>query len=811
MTGLSRNVRFALRVTRRSPGFSLAVVVVLGLSIGADTALFGLLDAVFWRPLPVPHPERIVSVVSTGTDGGVSYPDYLEFRAEAPSLEGLLVFTADSVSPASPGTGEPSTSFAYGVSADYFDVLGVTTPLGRGFDSRAEASGGAAEVVLSDLFWRRRFGADPGVLGRGVTANGVPLQIVGVAPPGFTGTQRGAAPDFWVPLTAGVVRTDLESRRARGLLAVGRLRAGASTASAAAELRVVARRLAAEYPESNARATWVAVVPEREALFRQAPGLGWLNGLLLGLGALVLVIACLNLAILLAARSTFRRRELGVRAALGATRGQIAAQLLAESALLAVAGGAAGLALATVSRGALLAWLREVTGFHGLWIDTAPDPRLLVYAAGATLGTVLLFGLVPALRGAAESPEGLADEGAPVHGGAPLATPSRRLLALQVAASVLLLSCAGLLVQSVRRLARLEPGYPLDGTWVVTVPLGSLGPHAPDEEGRSARDEIVEEAAERLRRAPGVLAVGLAAGPAGQRGWPGYLPASEFQDPNARRNVVFTEVGPGFFEALGVPLLEGRDFDARDRRGAPKVAILNRLLAERLWPGQPAAGRLLRVWSGEPPLQVVGVVETANAMPISPPWPTIHLPLAQHDHDQLAIHVRAPSLPPERALALVAGVLRETDPALASHAPESLREAQGRFYAILDGVVTAFALVGGMALLLSAVGLYGLTSFVVGRRVREIGIRRTLGATGPSIYALIVGGTFRTVGLGLVAGVAASLAVGLAIERVLLRSAWEPSALIVAPCLLAATAVAAASLPALRGCRLDPMRVLREL
>ena len=801
MMNLVRDVRYALRMLKRSPGFSAVVVLVLGLSIGANTALFGLLDAVFWRPLPVPQPERIVSVLSVGTDGALSYQDYLDFRAQSPSLAGLLAFTAQVVTFAE-GHRDPTSAFAYGVTANYFGVLGVNPSLGRTFDVTAEAPGTPAEIVISDLFWRSHFGADHSVIGRNVLVNRVPLTVVGVTPPGFAGTQRGAAPDFWVPLTMGIVSSDLEARRSRGLLAVGRLRAGASVTSAAAELRVVAQRLALQYPDTNEKALWVSVLPEREAIFRAAPQLALVNGLLLTLVGLALAIACLNLAALVTARATFRRRELAMRATLGATRRQLAAQLLTESALLAALGGLAGLVVGAGLRQALWRWLEGVADFHGLWIDLSLDPRLVGFTLCATLGTVLVFGLAPALHASSDGLQRVTDD-APSPGSGPLSTPSRRLLAAQVALSVLLLSCAGLLVQSVRRFANADPGYPLDGTYVATVMMDTIDVVDPD--------GAVDRAAARLRTIPGVEAVGVADGPAGQHGWPGYLPDSEFGDPQAPRNVVFSRVGPDFFAAMRVPMREGREFDERDRKGAPKVVILNHLLAERLYPGQEATGRLLRVWGGEPPLRVVGVAETINAMPINPPWPTIHVPAAQHKHDRLTIHVSAPSIDPRQALGLIASELRKAGPPFSTIRPQTMREAQGRFFTALRGVVLALSTIGGMALLLASIGLYGLTVFVVGRRTREIGIRRALGAPWPAIYALIVGGTLHTVGIGLGLGIFVSLGAGYVAREALLGAAFDPSPLLVAPLVLAATAILAASLPALRATRVDPMVVLREL
>jgi len=331
------DVRHALRLLRRNPGFAAVAVLVLALAIGVNTAAFGLVDALLFKRLAVRAPDQLVRVAASATDGAVSYADYLDYRS-ARSLSGLAAFTADKLEYRAEGSDQTERVAAYLVSDNYFDVLGVDLALGRGFAPSADASEPPG-VVLSDAFWRTRFAADPGVLGRSVWLGGASFAVVGVAPPRFTGTMRGGAPHLFVPFTSQVPREELLARGRRGLIAIGRLAPTASVEAAQAELSVVARRLAASHPQTN-RGVLVTVGPERTALFREAPQLVYMVVVVYGTFGLLLAVACVNLAGLLTARSTFRRREIAVRAMLGASQGALAAQLLTESLVLALLGGA---------------------------------------------------------------------------------------------------------------------------------------------------------------------------------------------------------------------------------------------------------------------------------------------------------------------------------------------------------------------------------------------------------------------------------------------------------------------------------------
>jgi predicted permease len=793
------DVRYALRLLRRNPGFAVVAVLVLALAIGVNAAAFGLIDALLFKPLPVRGPDRLVRVAASATDGAVSYADYLDYRSGARSLSDLAAFTADKLEYRAEGSDQTERVAAYLVSDNYFEVLGVDVALGRGFAASAESPG----VVLSDAFWRTRFAADRGVLGRSVWLNGVSFTVVGVAPTRFTGTLRGGAPHLFVPFTSQVPREDLLERGRRGLIAVGRLAPTASVQAAQAELSLVARRLAASHPQTN-RGVVVTVGPERTALFREAPPLVYVVVVVYGMFGLLLAVACVNLAGLLTARSTFRRREIAVRAMLGASPRALVAQLLTESLVLALLGGAGGLLVGVTARNLLWSRLQtaisEHLGFEALWIDTQVDLRVALFTVAITVGSTVLFGLAPALHASKQDLYGRAKDDPSSPPPAHLAR-LRRLVAGQVMLSALLLACAGLLLQTVRNATSADMGYPLDRVYVADLHLSGA------EKGQA--QAAFERVLSRVRELPGVEAAALGGG-----GWPGYLPQSATPG-RPRQNYVIAMVGPAFFEALRIPILSGREFDGRDTSESAPVAILNQRLAEALWPGQDPVGRKLAVWEDGPAVTVVGLAKTVRSFPlgfppVGRPFFQIYVPLAQHDLTKATLHMRTAHGQEEALRRRLPEELRGLHLGLSSGRVRSLADAVGSLLAVPRAVVTALGSLGAVGLFLAAVGLYGVTAYVAGRRARECAIRRVVGASQLSILRLLVGGAMRTVLIGLGAGVGLSLAVGWLLKDVLLGAAFDPRALVLAPLVLVATAFLAVALPVFRAASVDPMIVLRE-
>jgi len=789
--------RFALRLLRRNPGFAAVAILVLALGIGVNTASFGFVDALLFKPLPVRSPDQLVRVAGPTTDGGVSYADYLDYCSGISSLSGLTAFTADQMEYRVEGSDQSERVAAYLVLDNYFEVLGVDLALGRGFAASADAAGSPG-VVLSDAFWRARFAADRGVLGRSLWLNRASFTVVGVAPPRFTGTLRGGAPHLFVPFTTQVPRQELLARERRSLIAVGRLAPTASVQAAQAELSMVARRLAASHPQTN-RGVFVNVGPERTALFREAPPLVYMVVVVYGMFGLLLAVACVNLAGLLTARSTFRRREIAVRAMLGASRRALVAQLLAESLVLALLGGAGGLLVGVTARNLL--WNRlqtaisEHLGLEALWIDTQVDLRVALFTVAITVGSTLLFGLVPALHASKQDLYGRAKDDPssppPTH-----LARLRRLVAGQVMLSALLLACAGLLMQTVRNATSADMGHPLDRVYVVDLHISGA------QKGQA--QPAFERVLSRIRELPGVEAAAVGGG-----GWPGYLPQSVTPG-RPRQNYVIAMVGPAYFETLRIPILSGREFDGRDARESAPVMILNQRLAEALWPGEDPVGRQLVVWNDGPAVTVVGLAKTVRTLPIGPPFFQIYVPLAQHDVTKATLQVRAAHGREEVLRRRLSEELRGLHLGLSSGRVRSLAAAVGSVLAVPRAVVTALGSLGAVALFLAAVGLYGVTAYVARRRARECAIRRVVGASRLSILRLLVGSAMRTVLTGLGAGVALSLAIGWLMKGALLGAAFDPFALVVAPIALAATAFLGVALSVFRAASLDPMIVLRD-
>ena len=791
------DLRHALRVLRLNPGFAATSTLVLSLGIGANTAFFGLVDALLFKPLPVRAPEQLVRVATSGTDGAMSYAEYLDYRSSTRTLAGLLAFTANTVEYLAGGSRDSESIAAYLVTDDYFEVLGVQAALGRYLPARPEA-GEPPAVVLSDAFWRTHLAADPRIVGRTLWLNRVSFVVSGVAPPTFTGTLRGGSPQVYLPFRSQVPAEELLARGRRDLIAIGRLQPQASVEAARAELLVVAQQMAARQGPTSV-ASHLAVVPENEALFLDAPPLRHTVRAFFAMLGLVLFVACANLAGLLTARATFRRREIAMRATLGASRRVLVSQLVTESLVLACLGGAGGLLMGVVARNGLWMWLQSAIvdqlGMQALWIDTGLDARVALFTLAIALGSTLLFGLAPAWHASTPQLYGRAQDDPTAPTPAHVAR-LRLLVTSQVTLSVVLLWCAVLLVQAVRHATSADLGHPLDRVLVASLNLSAA------EKGKAKPG--FERALDRARALPGVEEAALGGG-----GWPGYLPQS-MTPGRPRQNYVFTTIGPRFLQTLRIPLVSGREFDARDVQGSTRVAILNERLAEALWPGQAAVGRKLALSNDEPPLIVVGVAHTVRTMPIGPPFFQIYAPLSQHDVGSTALHIRAAPGREEALQRQLPGELRALNLGLPSIRVRSLAAATSSIMALPRAAVTALATLGVVALILAAVGLYGITAYVAGRRARECGIRRVLGASRLSVLRLLIAGSMRAVGAGLGLGILLSLAAGVLMKAAFPGAAFDPLALLVAPLLLAATAIGAVCFPALRTISVEPVVVLRE-
>jgi predicted permease len=800
----------AARSWRRSPALAMAAVVTLAVALGANVALFSLANAILFRPLPgIAHANRLVNVHRRAADGatflGLSHPDYRDLRERTRALDGLAAFNGRGAS-LREGAATAELVGIQLVSGNFFDVLGVRAQHGRLLDEGDDAVPGASAVaVISDALWRSRFGGDPLVVGRTVRLNGFPFTVIGVGPRGFQGHFVGFPFEVWAPLAMAAQVAPGEDLAARGhdwLELVGRLAPGRSVAEAQADLSAAIASLAREHPARHQGAA--ADVRRMSGVDDSLRGavVSFLAALQAA-GALVLVIACVNLAGVLLARAAGRARDVALRLALGATRGALVRQLLAEALLLFLVGGAAGVGLAAWTADLLHAFQ---PGFVvPLRLDLGLDGRVLSFAASLTLVAGVVFGLVPALQASRLDVLPALRDGRGSAGGS-RARVRRALVVGQVALSMALLVAAGLFVRTLQRARAVDPGFDPEGVSTARLDLTLL-----------ARDEahgrvFYQRLLERLRGLPGARTASLAT----------WIPlrtlappttavhaAAEPALPDAGLNVPVSTVSPAYFETLRIPLLSGRGFAEDDRPSSRPVAVVSQALARRLWPGGGAIGRRLRTDGVD--REVVGVARDVKMRRLAEEAsPHLYLPLAQRFTPRVRVLLRS-----DADLALAAADVRREIAALEKDLPVmeamTLREAVAFALFPQRMAGTIASALGAVGLALAATGLYGLVAWSASRRTREMGVRLALGATGADVTRLVLGQGLRLALAGVALGAlgAAALAQGL---RGLLPgvSPADPVTFAAIALLMTAVALLASYVPARRAAGVDPMAALRH-
>lgn len=802
----TRHFRHALRQLRRNPGYTTAVVVTLALGIGAVTAVFSVVNGVLLRPLPYPEPDRLVRVYSTGEHGHLwtsSPPDFTDWRAQARSFEVMAAGHATILTLT--GEGEAERLQGARVTPGFFEVYGVSPRLGRGFVSDEERPGSDDVVVLGHGVWLGRFGGDASVLGRTIRLNGSPYRVVGVMPPGF---DAPGGSSLWIPRSFSA--EDLTTQRgAHYLNVVGRLAPDASVSAADAEMRAIAARLEAEHPDTNTG--WGATVQEmRETVVGDVrPALL----VLFGAVGLVLLVACANAAGLSLTRAAGRQRELAVRAALGAGRGRLAGTLLGESLVLAVLGGLGGLLLAHLGTELLLALRPEDLPRID---EVRVDPAVLAFAAGASLLTGIGFGILPALQASDRDLHGRLKEGDRALGGRSSPRLRSLLVAGEIGLCVLLLAGAALLGRSLLKLQAVDPGFRIENVLTLNVSLPDAR-YGPDESREFVRG-LLEEA----RALPGVEAAGVIFG-LPLTGF-GYSISVErldggpaYERPGEEKSVQVRVVSPEYFQTLGIPVLRGRGFDRGDREGAPPVAVLSEGAATLLWPDEDALGRTLELGTrlgvaehragGE----VVGIVrDVRHDGPHRPAPPQVYVAHAQFPVDFLSLAVRTGGEPAALA-GPIRRLVRGVDPDLALSEARTMEQwlgeslARSRFFALLLGL---FAVI---ALLLAAVGIYGLVAYGVRRRTRELGVRMALGAASADVLRLVVRQAAAVAGAGVALGLVGAFLLTRTLRGLLFQlSPTDPATLATVTVVLIGVAMAAAWIPARRATRVDPLLALRQ-
>jgi putative ABC transport system permease protein len=819
MRALLQDIRYGIRMLLKTPLLTVIVAVTLALGIGANALIFSFVNGFLLRPMPVPHPEQI-AVLAASQKGdssflySFSYPEFVDFRKQAHSLADLAGYIL--AQPGLSADGRVDQVLASFVTGNYFSVLGVKPALGRLIlGSEENQPGEQPVVVLGHSYWQKRFGGDAGVIGKQVRVNGNQATIIGVVPKQFLGAISVIEMDMYMPWSnaASIEQTTSNpatDRSARVVRVLGRLKPGVSFSQAQASVNVIESRLAKQYPATDGNIT-VRVYRERWA--RPAPLANNLVAVIasffLILGALLLLLACMNVANVLLARATVRQHEMGLRAALGAGRGRLIRQMLTETVLLGILGGVLGVILAE--------WAspRDAFGLAStslpVRIDYSFDWHVFAYSFAAALFTGIFVGLWPAFRASRADLNSILQEG----GRSDSAGTGRHrlrsaLVVAQVAGSLLLLVVAGLFVRSLRHAETLYLGFDPDHVLSLTVDPHEIG----YDEARST--EFYRQLEARARALPGVQAVSFAFGaPMAGSVETGTVTFEGQTVPSGRQPpaLFFNSIGPTFFETMRVPLLRGRAFTESDNPTAPPVVIVNQTMADKYWLHQDPLGKRFSLKTATGPaktLQVVGVVTNGKYLFVAEdPTPFFYVPLAQNYTSVRALQVRS-SVPPEGLLGPVQAEIHRLAPDLPVIDPKTMKQAVGDDlleYRLGAGVAAAM---GGIGLILAVIGIYGIVSFSVAQRTREIGIRMALGGSARQVVRLILRQGVGMVIIGLGVGVLAALGTTRMMTGLLVGvSPSDPLTYATVALLLAAVALLACWIPARRATRVDPGTALR--
>jgi putative ABC transport system permease protein len=836
MKNVLRDVRFGLRMFRKNAWFTAAAVTVLALGIGANTSIFTLVDAFLLKPLVIRNPSEIVGCYSrnvrSGDYRGFSYSDYAALREDHAAFSSLAAHNMAMV-----GLAEGDTTrraFADIVSSNYFDTFGVPLFRGRGFTAQEERPGAAIPVVIVSYPYWKSHGADAQLLGAKLRTNSRDYTVIGVAPEGFTGTTALISSEFYFPLGVyDLVQNDFDEgrrqlalRSTHDLLLIGRLKHGITEKSADALLATTASQLASAYPVDDKDQTFLVRPMGRLGISTNPTddsGILVPAALLLGVAGVVLLIASLNVANMMLARGTTRAKEIAVRLALGGSRWDIVRQLLIEGFVLALAGGAAGLAVAYWGTEALVKSMAHLAPIE-LAFSGRPDVTVLLATVGFCLLSTIIFALGPAwnlskwnlLAGLKTG-----DRAEISTGGGRGISSRRNLLVLgQIALSLMLLTAAGLFIESSMRSAGVRPGFRIQGEAVAEVDASLAGYN--EARGR----EIYRATIERLRTVPGVEDVSLAATlPFGMISLGKTVqPAGDTARTSGRRaDCQYNIVSADYFRTMGIPLLRGRAFTTQDAAKTTRpVAILDESAAKKLWPAGDAVGKDVRIASSASDdhaviAEVVGVVANMQEHVFEPQWPPhIFVPFSQAYQSDVNFELKTTALDAaSQALLLqsVRGAIREVDPQLPVLSLKTMRmhmDSSFDLWVVRTGA-RMFMIFGGVALLLAAIGLYGVRAYAVAMRTREIGIRMALGARASDALRLILGEGMALLAIGAAAGLVLSAVIGKLLAGLLYGvKGFDPVVLLAAPCVLAIVSLVACYVPARRAARLDPMAALRD-
>jgi putative ABC transport system permease protein len=804
---LLQDLRLTLRGLARTPGFTAVVLLTLALGIGANAAIFSVVNGVLLRPLPFPNPDGLVDFRHQSPYWTVSEPEFKDYRRDMRSLERLAAWTGYDANLA--GDQDPVRITGARVSDGFFTVLGIDPLMGRTFAPEEEkpAQVPSPVIVISEGVWRSWFGSDPKILTREVRLNGIPRRVIGVMPGRFGYPEAGTG--VWLPLRLNY--DSLWTRNNHYLLMVGRLRPGATAVQATLEANLLTRRWLKDFPETYfPDKPFVAEVqPLMERLLNNSrPYLVTL----LGAVAFVLLIACANVANLLLIRGEARRRELSIRTALGASGRRLVSQQLTESGVLALVGGGLGL---LVAWGGVRILLRIAPASLPRLEHVRLDAPVLLFTLVVSLGTGLLFGLLPALRAARGDAAGALRDGtrsASSRGGA----RARRALVMgEVALAVVMLSGAGLLVRTLRGLQAIDIGF--DASRILTARL-NLPPL--DYQVDAKAIAVIQQIEERARALPGVVSAGIMGWTpvvGGGGTWSIVIDGREVKEIAAAPSADPLQVTPGYFPTLGVRIIKGRAFTEQDREDAPPVAIINEAMAKQLWPGQDPVGHTLRMFNPQSPwATIVGVARDIRSRGVEGTVPpTMFFPYAQSGKSayflprQFTVAVKTTGNPEAMGTAL-RRLVRELDRGAPVSEVRSMESVMGTALSSRRFTTLLLGWFAGLALLLAGIGIYGVIAYGVSQRTYEIGLRQALGANRGSVLALILAEGFKLTGVGLAVGLVATVATGRLIGALLVNvKATDPVTLVAVAVLLTGVAGLASWVPARRAMAVSPTEALR--
>jgi len=812
-----KDLRYALRMLTKTPAVTCVAIVTLALGIGANTAIFSGVRAFVLREIPAPEASRLVRPIEIGEDGRtadeISYPDFVDYRNQSTSFTGLS--GEDMLQIAIDTQDQNDVIWGQAVSGNYFDILQIKPFMGRSFLAEEDGAPGAHPVVvLGHSLWERRLGSDPNIVGKKLRLNNRPYEVIGVAPKFFKGTKFGLSMDFWVPIAMDEelrgVTGWLNSRDSHWMNVIGRLKPGISLAQATAEMNAISSRLNQIYPNERASSTQARVMTEPDGRWGEA-NVVFKSGsaVAMAIVGLVLLIACANVANLLLARAAARRKEIGIRIALGASRSRLIRQLLTESLLLSLVGGGLGLLLAYwITR--LMEGFIPIIQYNIVENFFALDSQALVFTFIVAVACGLVFGLAPAWNSSNPDIVPVLKGASGIQKGKTRRLTLRNGLVVgQVALSLVVLVCGGLFIKSFRRAQQIDPGFETRNALLVT-----LNPQLVGYDDDRARN-FYEQAVARVSNIPGISGAGVARliplGDSSNSNGPVLKEGEQLPRGSAGRSVLTNVVSPGYFNALRIDFVDGRNFDERDRMNAQKVVVINQYMAQQLWSGESAVGK--RIFIGPEShegIEVVGVVKTGKYRNLAEdPRLAMYFPVTQRRPGIMTLVARTNGDPRN-----FVGAIRHEMETLDRTVPlSSVRTMSEHMTWPLWAPNMAASLslgFGLVALLLSSVGLYSVMAYVVSQRTKEVGIRMALGASRKDVLQMITSQGMRLALIGAVIGLALSLALAKVVSSLLIGvSGYDLTTFVVVFGLLGVVAFVASLLPARRATKVDPLVALR--